>query len=1032
MKIRIIKKGLPKAQNGKIVLKGVTYSEGDPGYEQAKEEVGRMSMLGRSLKDVNSTIQSLKDFAPTIKSTVGNAMNTAVTETKDSLPKANPVTAATQQSTQTSASPSSMNPFSFFSPMMFNPTGVQNEFANMLSGKTDYRTAVQEDADRKLQERFPALGPTPREQELQKIGMPLTSSNVTADPKSFNISKAARTASTIGDGLQIAGAAVDYFGQNKKAKDFDRQFRRNQFDTEATSPMFRGNFNINTGTFRDDVTRQPNEGMFQMGGEENFTNVDNTMKIRITSRPQNLEFEYGGQSGYGFDLGQRRVQTEMPQSKSDSVRRTIQEVPRNQGNIEAEKGESIYGDFDGDGGLEHMLIGGERHYNGGTPLNVPEGSFVFSDTKKMKIKDPEILRMFGRSYKAGGFTPAELAKPYNINKYKAIIEDPNADEKDKSTAQLMVNNLNAKLSKLAMIQESMKGFPQGMPAVAQQEQDKEKMAMARYGGSLPKFQGATTGSTVNTQAGTPAQTTPTIIDQTFSPKELANLDDPEYAKYQALLNKYDTKLTKGAFNISSIAPEDAREFARLSGKFGFRRKDDQGKDIFRVIQSSTPGLTFTDSRGKKSGFFGGYSPKMYERRLVEDNLGADAVKNMSDLDIRKAYFKELGIDTSNMSDEQLSDEKSLYSNKNFFEKEFYPKFSERFVGSDYRTQMGDDMMIGAEHFDSYRQKPTEIIPGKIPDPGDTPDPERDPEPDPNKYTYGEKTPEGNVGFLTPDKLTLLNAGLNPPKAYFPFSPAVPFRKGSLALDDWRAQAQQRQGTFNTSASTLGQYQPGTALASNLSFLAGQTGEGVSRDIASVNSRNVDRANQFMAQETGRQSYNDMLNAQRMQDLFDKSTVTKQQKYNADKQFASAITKAANNAFANRMYLDMLNKTNPMFNVDPRSGLSFFKDKQGYSTDQFGSRSNMGNVDFANLGKAYNQAKAQFPDITPAIFMNTMNSRTTYTDSGADGTVDSVRSNVPGGARNLAADYIGAFRGGFNPNLNMYGGQIGPWFKKKKK
>ena len=716
MKIRIIKKGLPKAQNGSNF----------PNLQQ----FALSSINSRINPVINNRVNQFEQFAPKLGPGFENASNT-VNQFTSSF--AQPAAAG---------SPSSMNPFAFLQ-MSANPTAVQNEFTNMLSGKTDYRTAVQEDADRKLQERFPALGPTPREQELQKIGMPLTSSNsnsdVTADPKSFNIGKAARTASAIGDGLQIAGAAVDYFGQNKKAKDFDRQFRRNQFDIEATSPMFRGNFNINTGTFRDDVTRQPNEGMFQMGGEENFTNVDDTMKIRIISRPQNLEFEYGGQSGYGFDLGQRRVQTEMPQSKSDSVRRTIQEVPRNQGNIEAEKGESVLGDLDGDGGLEHMLIGGERHYNGGTPLNVPEGSFVFSDTKKMKIKDPEILKMFGRSYKAGGFTPAELAKPYNINKYKAIIEDPNADEKDKSTAQLMVNNLTAKLSKLAMIQESMKGFPQGIPSVAQQKQGEEEMAMARYGGSLPKFQGATTGSTV----GTPAQTTPIIFDQTFSPKELANLDDPEYAKYQALLNKYDTKLTKGAFNISSIAPEDAREFARLSGKFGFRRKDEQGKDIFRVIQSSTPGLTFTDSRGKKSGFFGGYSPKMYERRLVEDNLGADAVKNMSDLDVRKAYFKELGIDTSNMSDEQLSDEKSLYSNKNFFEKEFYPKFSEKFVGSDYRTQMGDDMMIGAEHFDSYRQKPVEIIPGETPDPEPTPDPERDPEPIPNKVTYGEKTPEGD-------------------------------------------------------------------------------------------------------------------------------------------------------------------------------------------------------------------------------------------------------------------------------------------------
>jgi hypothetical protein len=46
-----------------------------------------------------------------------------------------------------------------------------------------------------------------------------------------------------------------------------------------------------------------------------------------------------------------------------------------------------------------MNIGGEKHSNGGTPLNVPEGTFVFSDTKKMRIKDPEIYIKELRSYK---------------------------------------------------------------------------------------------------------------------------------------------------------------------------------------------------------------------------------------------------------------------------------------------------------------------------------------------------------------------------------------------------------------------------------------------------------------------------------------------------------------------------------------------------------------------------------------------------------------------------------------------------------
>ena len=53
-------------------------------------------------------------------------------------------------------------------------------------------------------------------------------------------------------------------------------------------------------------------------------------------------------------------------------------VPRDEANIEAEKGETAYGDFDGDGLLEHKDIPGKLHKDGGTPLKVPEGTFIFS------------------------------------------------------------------------------------------------------------------------------------------------------------------------------------------------------------------------------------------------------------------------------------------------------------------------------------------------------------------------------------------------------------------------------------------------------------------------------------------------------------------------------------------------------------------------------------------------------------------------------------------------------------------------------
>jgi hypothetical protein len=129
------------------------------------------------------------------------------------------------------------------------------------------------------------------------------------------------------------------------------------------------------------------------------------------------------------------------------------------------KGETAFGDINGDGFTEHMLIGGKRHSKGGTPLNLPDGTFIFSDTAAMKINDLEILAKFGK--KSGSFTPAELAKPYDINKYRTILEDPNSDKVDKKSAELMIKNINLKLGALALAQEAKKGFPQGIPEVAQ-------------------------------------------------------------------------------------------------------------------------------------------------------------------------------------------------------------------------------------------------------------------------------------------------------------------------------------------------------------------------------------------------------------------------------------------------------------------------------------------------------------------------------------------------------------------------------------
>lgn len=220
-----------------------------------------------------------------------------------------------------------------------------------------------------------------------------------------------------------------------------------------------------------------NRMIYQHGGE---SNTEDIMKIKITGTPS---MEYGGQNNYGLDLGRKKVYTDMTDNPFESSGRTMseEENPDSPYVLEAEGGETVVRP---DG--THFNISGPSHAQGGVKLTeqqVPADSFIYSKTKKLSIKDPEVLKYFGKSYKKGGVVPADIAKQYDLNKYKAIMDDPYADKIAKTTASMMLNNYNKKLGGLALVQEGMKGFPNGIPNVAS-----SVLPEAAYGGFLPKYQ----------------------------------------------------------------------------------------------------------------------------------------------------------------------------------------------------------------------------------------------------------------------------------------------------------------------------------------------------------------------------------------------------------------------------------------------------------------------------------------------------------------------------------------------------------------
>tara|TARA_R100001440_G_scaffold18817_2_gene31855 strand:- start:28709 stop:32107 length:3399 start_codon:yes stop_codon:yes gene_type:complete len=184
-------------------------------------------------------------------------------------------------------------------------------------------------------------------------------------------------------------------------------------------------------------------------------------KIKINKLPKGYtlkngkvvkEASYGGQSmGSNYDDKQ-------------SIATTLQPVPRDEANIEAEKGETVLTDIGGDGTYQMYNIGGKRHSQGGTPLNLPEQSFIYSDTRKMLLTKDEMAELGIKGKKR--ITPAKASKKFAIKEFMDILTDEGSDELAISTAEAMIKKNKVKLSQLAFIQERKKNFEEGLPIAA--------------------------------------------------------------------------------------------------------------------------------------------------------------------------------------------------------------------------------------------------------------------------------------------------------------------------------------------------------------------------------------------------------------------------------------------------------------------------------------------------------------------------------------------------------------------------------------
>jgi hypothetical protein len=218
-------------------------------------------------------------------------------------------------------------------------------------------------------------------------------------------------------------------------------------------------------------------------------------KIKLTKKPKT-----GSQADYGLITNSTFVPTVSDREKVKQTMGSLTEEDIKNGKrptIEVEGDEEVIGDIGGRGVLQKFRFKGPSHAEGGMPVDVPQGSFVYS--KKLKMKDPEAQEAFGMKPKKEGYSFSDVAKKYDINTFVNTLEDSEADPFAKRTAQLMLQKNTEALARLADKQEETKGYPGGRAEItkqvlgvpdvpAQVQEVPPTMQEAQYGGSLRKAQ----------------------------------------------------------------------------------------------------------------------------------------------------------------------------------------------------------------------------------------------------------------------------------------------------------------------------------------------------------------------------------------------------------------------------------------------------------------------------------------------------------------------------------------------------------------
>lgn len=621
-------------------------------------------------------------------------------------------------------------------------------------------------------------------------------------------------------------------------------------------------------------------------------------------------------------------------SPKTEVSRTLSAVPREVANLEAEGGETVVGDLDGSTMPSFKTIVGPRHSEGGVPLALPDDSFIFSDTKSMRISDPKILKMFNKPAKKGGYTPAELSKQYDINKYRKILQDPDSDKISRNTAEIMIKNYVMKLGALALAQESKKGFPQGIPLIAQPYMEANKIAeedlipelakqkeqeaqMMEAQQQIPQEQMAPQTMPNGEPVAMPEEGAEVMQDPSMmgAPQEMAP-PSPEMME-QAPMAAY-------GMEMGGFYPEYA--FGGYLQNGGSKSRTKTKEELQKELES-------------------GKAPVTKTKKLP------DGTVEITRADGTKVYAKGTAGETINVADPKRQKVTKQTTDPVAYKKGICARMQKEGYTAEQAAGAGwiDESQIknfkGCENLKKSETETSEFyeleeqpstVPGKkkckCVDPTTKEekifeiDKDEDCKCTSEEITQAEaqsfqQPPARNPQFWQQDIINAAGAfgDRMSLRKQMPWEARVDLEEPRPTFLDPTRQLAQQSEQANIASQATAQFAGPQAMGARLNAIQGQGAAQAANTLSQINNQNVGIANQFEANQVGVRNQEQAMNQQMANRVFDKNVIAQQQFDNAKRQAAGNMRQAYNTGLTNKWKTDALNQMYPNYQVDPLSG-----------------------------------------------------------------------------------------------------------------